>query len=133
MNRILVAYDGSEPANRALERAAELAIMFKAELGVVSVTPCWRSRPEADLWGDAEARATALQSAREWLNQRGLSATLVSVAGDPGKSIEKVAEAGDFDTIVVGTRDVGPVDRFMQGSVSEFLAANAKGTVVIAR
>ena len=39
MNKILVAYDGSEPAHRALERGAELAEAFGAELGVVSVTP----------------------------------------------------------------------------------------------
>jgi nucleotide-binding universal stress UspA family protein len=133
MNKILVAYDGSEPANRALERAAELATAFKAELGVVSVAP-WRQSPsQTDLWGDAEARATALRSASDWLSERGLSATLLSAAGDPGTSIEKVAEIGDFDTIVVGTRDLGPVDRSMHGSVSEFLATTARGTVVIAR
>jgi nucleotide-binding universal stress UspA family protein len=34
---------------------------------------------------------------------------------------------------VVGSRDLGPVGRFMQGSVSEHLATNAKATVVIAR
>jgi nucleotide-binding universal stress UspA family protein len=133
VNRILVAYDGSEPAKRALERGAELAKVFKAELGVVSVTPYRESGVDARAWDDGEARAKALQSAHEWLNRRGLSATLLSAAGDPGPSIEKVAEAGDFDTIVVGTRDLGPVGRFMQGSVSEFLATTAKGTVVIAR
>lgn len=133
MNKILVAYDGSEPANRALERGAELAKAFKAELGVVSVTPWQESGFQTDIWDDAEARARALESASDWLSQRGLSATLLSAAGDPGTSIEKVAEVGEFDTIVVGTRDLGPAARFMHGSVSEFLATTAKGTVVIAR
>jgi nucleotide-binding universal stress UspA family protein len=133
MKRILVAYDGDDPAHRALERGAELAQAFGAELGVLSVTPWRRSRFPTDVWDDAESHARALKSASDWLSQRGLSATLLSPAGDPAKMIETVAEAHDFDTIIVGSRGLGPVGRFMQRSVSEHLATNAKATVVIAR
>ena len=133
MKKILVAYDGGEPALRALERGAELAQAFGAELGVVSVTPWRRGRFPTDVWDDAEVHRDALESASDWLSQRGLSATLLSPAGDPGKMIETVAEAGDFDTIIVGNRGLGSFGRFLQGSVSEHLATNAKATVVIAR
>ncbi len=63
MKKILVAYDGDEPAHRALERGAELAQAFGAELGVVSVTPWRRGRFPTDVWDDAEAHARALKSA----------------------------------------------------------------------
>ncbi|MGH2465804.1 MAG: universal stress protein, partial [Candidatus Limnocylindrales bacterium] len=46
VKKILVAYDGGEPAQRALVLAADLARAFDAELGVVSVTP-WRGVPFA--------------------------------------------------------------------------------------
>ncbi len=39
MKNILVAYDGGEPARRALEAAVELAKRFDAPLAVVSVVP----------------------------------------------------------------------------------------------
>lgn len=133
MERILIAYDGEEPAQRALERGAELAQALGSDLAVISVTPWRGGRFPTDPWDDAEARAKALKSAGDWLSQRGLSAELLSPAGDPGPTIETVAEAGAFDTIVVGTRGLGSVGRFMQGSVSEHLATNAKATVVIAR
>ena len=133
MDRILIAYDGGEPADRALERGAALAQAFGSELAVISVTP-WRSgRFPTDPWDEAEAHAAIQKSADGWLGQRGLSAELLSPAGDPGQTIETVAAAGDFDTIVVGTRDLGPVGRFLQPSVSEHLATQAKSTVVIAR
>jgi nucleotide-binding universal stress UspA family protein len=133
MKKILIAFDGGEPAHRALERGAELARAFGSDLAVISVTP-WRSgRFPTDPWDDAEAHAKALKSADDWLSQRGLSAELFSPAGDPGQTIETVADAGAFDTIVVGTRGLGAVGRFIQGSVSERLATNAKATVVIAR
>ena len=133
MKRILVAYDGDGPAHRALEQGAELAEAFGAELGVVSVTPWRGGSVPIDVSDDAEVHAKILKSASGWLSQRGLSATLLSPVGDPGKTIEAVAEAGDFDTIIVGTRGLGSVGRFMNGSVSEHLATDAKATVVIAR
>ena len=133
MKKILVAYDGDEPADLALERGAELAEAFGAELGIVSVTPWRPGRFATDAWGDAEAHARALKAARHWLSQRGLTATVLSPGGDPAETIERVAEAHGFDTIVVGTRDLGPVGRSMQRSVSEHVATNAKATVVIAR
>ena len=39
MKRILVAYDGGEPAHRALDMAADLATHYEATVGVVSVVP----------------------------------------------------------------------------------------------
>ena len=39
MKNILVAYDGGEPARRALETGIELAKRFDASLAVVSVVP----------------------------------------------------------------------------------------------
>jgi nucleotide-binding universal stress UspA family protein len=133
MQRILVAYDGDEPAHRALERGAKLARAFGAELAVISVTPWRNGRIPIDPWDDAEFHAKALKTAATWLNHRGLTAELLSPAGDPAQTIEDVAKADAFDTIVLGSRGLGPVARFMQGSVSEHVATNAKASVVIAR
>jgi nucleotide-binding universal stress UspA family protein len=49
------------------------------------------------------------------------------------QTIEDAAKAGALDTIVVGSRGLGAVSRYMQGSVSEHVATNAKASVVIAR
>ena len=40
---------------------------------------------------------------------------------------------GRFDTIVIGSRGLGAVSRFLQGSVSEHVATHANATVVVAR
>lgn len=39
MKRILLAYDGGAPAQRALEQTIELAQQFGAQVGVISVVP----------------------------------------------------------------------------------------------
>ena len=38
-----------------------------------------------------------------------------------------------FDTIVIGSRGLGVVSRFLQGSVSQHVATHADATVVISR
>jgi nucleotide-binding universal stress UspA family protein len=62
-----------------------------------------------------------------------MTAELLERAGDPAKTIERIAEEGGFDTVIVGSRGLGPVSRFLQGSVSEHVATHAEATVVIAR
>jgi nucleotide-binding universal stress UspA family protein len=133
MKKILVAYDGDEPARRALDAAADLAQAFEAELAVISVTPWQRDRFPVDIWDDAGSHEKALAAAAAALRERGLSADLLAPSGDPAATIEEVARAGGYDTIVVGSRDLGPVRRLIEGSVSERVATSAEATVVIAR
>jgi nucleotide-binding universal stress UspA family protein len=52
MKKILVAYDGGRPARRALELAAELAQLFDAKVGVVSVSSYQSLPGPVDPWDD---------------------------------------------------------------------------------
>jgi len=133
MKKILLAYDGGEPARRALEQTIELATAFKAEVAVISVVPVHPGRAPIDPWDDRTVHAEELLEARRLLREAGLQATLIEPGGDPAKTIERGAEEREYDTIVIGSRGLGTVARALQGSVSEHVAANAHGTVVVAR
>jgi nucleotide-binding universal stress UspA family protein len=133
MDKILVAYDGTEPARRALETAAALGKAFKARIGVVSVVPRHPGRYPIDPWDDADVHANELLEAREALRQHGLEADLLEPVGDPAEMIETIAERGGYDTIVVGSRGLGTLGRMLQGSVSGHVATHAHSTVIVAR
>jgi nucleotide-binding universal stress UspA family protein len=133
MKRILLAYDGGEPARRALETTAELAKMSGAFVSVVSVVPLHPGRVGGGTWEATEDHAHELLEARRILHERGIEAELLEPVGDPAERIEEVAVRGNFDTIVVGSRSLGAVGRVLQGSVSEHVATHAKTTVIIAR
>lgn len=133
MKKILVAYDGSEPARRALELAGDLAQRFEAALGVVSVVPVHPGRIPVDPWDDRPVHAAQLAEAREFLATRGIEAQLHEPAGETAPTIEYIAEQFDYDTIVVGSRKLGVLGRTLQGSVSEHVATHADKTVVVAR
>jgi len=133
MKRILLAYDGTEHARRALEMAADLALRCEAPLSVVSVIPIHAGRAPIDPWDDPESHRAQLDQARRLLLQHGIEPELLEPAGDPAAAIERVAEAGGFDTIVLGSRGLGTFGRILHGSVSEHVATHARATVVIAR
>lgn len=133
MKKILLAYDGGEPAHHALDTAAELALKFGATLSVVSVVPVRTGRAAMDPWDDSNLHAQELGEARRLLQEKGIEADLMEPAGDPAKTIEHIAAEGGFDTVVLGSRGLSVLGRALQGSVSEHVATHAEATVIIAR
>jgi nucleotide-binding universal stress UspA family protein len=133
MHRILLAYDGGEPARKALEQTIELARRFSASVGVISVVPARSSGHAVDTWDDRTMHAEILLEARRLLREVGIEAELLEPGGDPARTIERVAAERGYDTIVVGTRGLAGLKRALQGSVSEHVATHAHATVVVAR
>jgi nucleotide-binding universal stress UspA family protein len=133
MKKILVAYDGGQPARRALDTAIELAKAFDAMVSVVSVVPKHLGRAPMDPWDDETVHAKELLEARKLMLEAGIEAEMLEPFGDPAQTIEEIAHKGGFDTIVMGSRGLGAIERVLQGSVSEHVATHADATVVIAR
>jgi nucleotide-binding universal stress UspA family protein len=133
MKKILLAYDGSEAADSALQQTIDLAKAFKAEVGVVSVVPVHAGRIGIDPWDDRPVHDEQLREARTVFSKEGIEPRLHEPFGEKAPSIERVAEEGGYDTIVIGSRGLGAIGRLLEGSVSEHVATHARTNVVIAR
>ena len=97
-------------------RITELAV------AVVSVVPTHPGRSAIDPWDDGTAHNQQLTEARDYLAARGIAAETIRPIGDPAHAIESVAQAGDYDTIVIGSRGLGAASRVLSKSVSEHVA-----------
>ena len=140
---ILVGYDGSRPAERALERAAELAGLAGARVIVVSVgtidpvvgagafglaypLPISVGEREAeDVWREHRERVEAL------LREQGVEHEFVTSLGPADEEIVAQAEHRGADLIVVGTREPGFLQRLLAGSVSAGVARKAHCDVLV--
>jgi nucleotide-binding universal stress UspA family protein len=135
VKKIVVGYDGSDDAVRALEAAAELA-GDGARITVVSAIdipePAARATAPAEPEEVAEARK-ALQDAGERLAKLGMRAELVEGFGSPATVIIDEAKARSADLIVVGTRGLAAAERLVLGSVSTKLVHEAPCSVLVAR
>jgi nucleotide-binding universal stress UspA family protein len=133
MKKILVAYDGQEAGQRALEMAARLAHAFEGRVDVVSVVPEGFGRVDDPEQEPAMEHARELVEARGILRRRGVEAGLIEPAGDPAQTIERLATERGYDTIVVGGNRPGRSGHIWMDSVTAHVAANAKADVVVAR
>ena len=145
---IVVGYDGTLAAERALTRAGELAKAFDANVVVVSVAapePAALSGgafglmpyyyyPEPDVTGPRSDEALWKQHRQRveaFFTEIGVPAEFEGVTGEPVEEIVDVAEARGADLIVVGTREPGFFERLLGGSVSQGVARRARCDVLI--
>jgi nucleotide-binding universal stress UspA family protein len=133
MKKILLAYDGGEPARRALDLTTDLAKRYGAAVSVVSVTPVHPGRTPIDPWDDRPVHLAELNEAEKILREQGIEPELLSPAGDPAKTIERIAAEGGFDTVILGSRGLGAISRVLQGSISEHVSTHAETTVIVSR
>jgi nucleotide-binding universal stress UspA family protein len=139
LKKILLAYDGSEGANRALKFALDLAKVHQAEVSALAVAerlPIQEVSP-----GELEAEAEffnryyrdRLAEAQDVAAEAGIALKTQLETGHPAQSIIKVAEEGNFDLIVLGHRGLSGVWAKLLGSVAEKVSSHAHCSVLIVR
>jgi nucleotide-binding universal stress UspA family protein len=144
--KILLAYDGSEYAQKASEIAMKLAKIHDAELEVVHVRPqliaaaLYENPVFVDPAISLETEAFLKQRAEEIINKAadvikdaGIKYTTQILTGDPADEICKEAEKQKTDLIVIGSRGLNPVSRFFLGSVSSKVVNHAPCSVTVVR
>ena len=134
--KVLVAYDGSEPAGHALTRAAQIAQRGDAEVTVISVVPLQASGPRSAgpvISGDVEEHGRELDEALAKLKEAGVEAAKIEAVGHPAESIVDEAERGKFDLIIVGHRGRHGVQRFLMGSTATRVVTHAHCDVLVVR
>lgn len=135
--KILVAYDGSEPAKKAFDTACALAEQHGAELYVLTV-----ARPP-DIVDDVETEAVIENSRRYHrrmlaelkapLAARKIKAHLDVAVGHPAEQIVYFGDKHAVDLIVVGDRGRSKFSRLLLGSVSKQVAEHAGRAVMVVR
>jgi nucleotide-binding universal stress UspA family protein len=135
INTILVGYDDTEAARRALERAASLARALGSKLVVTSVAPVTATASGRSIGADPVETAgdhlAELAQARAYLDGEGLSADYIEAAGHEAASILAAARERSADLIVVGSREISVLQRLLGQSVSDAVAHGARCDVLI--
>ena len=121
--KMLVGYDGSEFAKRALARAVSLA----GSGGSVTVASVTASNAQAS---DMVAHQRLLSEAKGLATR---DVETLELSGDTAKALMKAAKDTGADFLVVGSRGRGAAASLFLGSVSSTLAREAPCDVVIVR
>jgi nucleotide-binding universal stress UspA family protein len=148
LKKIMVAYDGSDNALRAVQAANSLAKQNSSELVVVNIvferppdvySPIGMNIPAPDFQDylkQFENQGTKLvdevveKAKLEGIRARGMVlATVTSTV----ESIIDISEKENVDLIVVGTRGLGGFKKLLLGSVSSGIISHADRSVLLVR
>ncbi len=138
---IVVGYDGSADARKALDAAAE----HVAEGGIVHVVTAFDEPSRHELTqliarlpeefrdaGSIDATPRGyLRDAEKMLENRGVNHEGHFVDDRAASAILDLADKVDADLIVIGTRGLGRVERFIRGSVSARVANHARTSLMM--
>jgi nucleotide-binding universal stress UspA family protein len=143
MKRILVATDGSDGADRAVEYAAHLAKNEGDELLIVHVIGGY-GLPDNVFRQFTHAQQAWLQEQLESVSKKILNAArdrargigvatilLESRTGDVAQTIVEIAQEKNAENIVVGKRGVGRIAGLLLGSVSQKIVSLAPRPVTV--
>lgn len=139
---VLVPFDGSTPAGRALSHAittypdAAITALYvtyppdeisKSQgTGVSAVLEDWESRID-------EHRDRILSLAEDVAGEHETSIQTASVPGDPARVIVEYASEHDVDHILMGSQGRDGIARILLGSVAETVARRAPTPVTVVR
>ena len=123
-NNILVAYDGSKHANKAMDIAMELAAKFDADLHLVQVVNHAHATSGAAEYARSEniddpdmleievAKADLLKRFAPMAKEAGVDKMHTRVSrGDPAERLLDYVGSNDVDMVVMGRRGVGRLHR----------------------
>ncbi|MFY9588629.1 MAG: universal stress protein [Actinomycetota bacterium] len=120
---IVVGTDGSDTANRALDKAVRLAKHVEGRLVIVCAT--------SNIGLHDYAAEKILTEAAARVKPSGVQATPVFREGAPEKIIVNLASEHEADLIVIGSVGMGKARRFRMGPVPERIATGAPCDVLI--
>ena len=137
--RILVAVDGSESSDRAVDMAKRLCGEDGAHITLVHVVqPIYQA---VGAYGYAsfttmlelqeETGRTILTEAKDMLEGANVTVDERLVIGNRGEEICNLAKEGEYDLIVMGRRGVSRLEEVVLGSVSSYVVHHSHLPVLI--
>ncbi|MFC1656964.1 universal stress protein [Candidatus Moduliflexota bacterium] len=121
LTKILVAYDGSRTASRALSLAAAMAGSHDLPVAVVTVS------------GDSEAGEKILDEAETFLEPHGVAVEKILETGQAVEGILAACEAANCDIIIMGAYGHSRVRELIVGSTTDGILRKAGVPVLLYR
>jgi nucleotide-binding universal stress UspA family protein len=138
-HNILLSYDGSAHADRALREAVDIALADRSRLTILTAvhpTPAWATNPATA--AVIESLGPSLEQEAHDIIRRGVDQVPASVpvtkvlSRDPIRvALSKELKSGKHDLLVMGSRGRGAVGSAVLGSVSHYALNHSEIPVLV--
>ncbi|MDO9535895.1 MAG: universal stress protein [Bacillota bacterium] len=142
--KILACTDGSEKSRKALKEAAKIAECLNSEVTVIYVEEFIPHPADIGPYFSEESfrqfeernkedTARIMADAVKIFDEQKIQVKTLLKKGHPSETISKVASAGGFDMVVIGSRGLGGLKKLLLGSVSNAVAQGIEASVLIVK
>lgn len=137
MKKILVPIDGSENSLKALLEAKKLASAFHSDITILNVVDTTKffmaDYNVAMVTQNVEHSKVLLKESLENFKDCECNVDVIHKVGDASNEIIKLAEEGNYDLVIMGSRGLGGFSRALLGSVSHKVLSHIDKTVLIVK
>ncbi|WP_306055066.1 universal stress protein [Natronococcus wangiae] len=135
---VLVAYDGSAPAQKAVEyafstHADEEIILLRVVEAADGSTGAGIGLVQEALRERQEEASTELEDATEVIDTDDVEFRTETAVGKPEREVVEFAEEHDVDHVIIGSHGREGVSRVLLGSVAEKIVRRAPVPVTVVR
>ena len=136
--KVLLAADGSEHSYRSAEHAIALvAGKDEGHIDIIYVVDGSKSKSDVLQYGNSELiqhkRKEKLSTIERKLQEHNVTYEIHIEHGEPGPSIVKFANNGEYDCVVLGSRGLNQLQTMVLGSVSHKVAKRVNCPVMIVK
>ena len=137
--KVLVAYDGSRPAQQALEYAVthygdeEITLLRVIEMGTGSLDAGFEILQERLRELRNETATEMADSVRQAIQDEDVEFEIETAVGQPAREILEFAEDNDMDLVIVGNHGRSGIARVLLGSVAETVVRRSPTPVIVIR
>ena len=139
--KILLAVDGSSYTKKMLAYLTTHDELFSTnnDYTVLTVQPALPPRARAAVGKDvvdnyySEESEKVIAPVSKFLTRHGIDAKSAWKVGPAGETIAKLADAGQFDMVIMGSHGHGTLGNLVMGSVATQVLANCEVPVLLVR
>lgn len=141
--RIVVPVDGSAFMERVVSEASELAMRYHLGMALINVQtqnpypgigsnePIRQAEERHDRQEAQRILEMAKKMTQDYTDE--IEIETIALSGNPADEILRYADQEQADLIVIGSREIPDVKRFLLGSVSSKVVAHARQSVLVVK
>ncbi|MFC7063461.1 universal stress protein [Halobacillus seohaensis] len=136
---ILLATDGSEHSNRAIDQTLKMVSPYKDEVHIELIYAVDGEKSKKDVLKHGDSHTATAKRKEKFLDTvqiiegEGVKSDITILHGEPAESLIKYANEGNYDCVVIGSRGRNKFQTLILGSVSHKLLKYVTKPVIVVK
>lgn len=138
-NKILLATDGSDHSERAIEQAIKMVSPYKDQVTIDLIYSVDGEKSKNDVLKYGDSHTATLKRKEKFfetiqeIESKGIKSDIIILHGEPAEEIVEYANSHDYDCVLIGSRGRNKFQTLILGSVSHKIVKYVQCPVIVVK